>query len=154
MNFVDDTLLAKWLDTKSAKKEETVSWKRITEYEWYFMKMFSHLDNRLQKLIWKHVTSCNMTPGYRLLIYSLIFKIVTRYRHEFKSQELWTEIKFVLERFAEPLTNLFEVSSVVLVHFCGTHCYGSHFNSNEQSECEEQAMNLISIICHLFLLLL
>lgn len=31
-----------------------------------------------------------------------------RYRHEFKSQELWTEIKFVLERFAEPLTNLFE----------------------------------------------
>ena len=58
-----------------------------------------------------------MTPGYRLLIYSLIFKIVTRYRHEFKSQELWTEIKFVLERFAEPLTNLFEVSSVVLVHF-------------------------------------
>ncbi|XP_020613865.1 exportin-2-like [Orbicella faveolata] len=33
-----------------------------------------------------------------------------RYRHEFKSQELWTEIKFVLERFAEPLTNLFEVS--------------------------------------------
>ena len=49
MNFVDDTLLAKWLDTKSAKKEETVSWKRITEYEWYFMKMFSHLDYRLQK---------------------------------------------------------------------------------------------------------
>ena len=48
-NFVDDTLLAKWLDTKSAKEEETVSWKRITEYEWYFMKMFSHLDNRLQK---------------------------------------------------------------------------------------------------------
>ena len=95
-----------------------------------------------------------MTPGHRLLIYSLIFEIVTRYRHEFKSQELWTEIKFVLERFAEPLTNLFEVSSVVLVHFCGTHCYGSHFNSNEQSKCEEQAMNLISIICHLFLLLL
>lgn len=33
-----------------------------------------------------------------------------RYRHEFKSQELWTEIKFVLERFAEPLTNLFEIT--------------------------------------------
>lgn len=31
-----------------------------------------------------------------------------RYRHEFKSQELWTEIKFVLERFAQPFTNLFE----------------------------------------------
>lgn len=88
-----------------------------------------------------------MTPGHRLLIYSLIFEIVTRYRHEFKSQELWTEIKFVLERFAEPLTNLFEVSSVVLVHH-----YGSRFNSNEQYECKEQAMNPISIICHLFLL--
>ena len=117
-----------------------------------FYENVFHLDNRLQKLSWKHVTSCNMTPGYRLLIYSLIFKIVTRYRHEFKSQELWTEIKFVLERFAEPLTNLFEVSSVVLVHFCGTHHYGSRFNSNEQSEYEEQAMNPISIICYLFLL--
>ena len=41
--------LAKWLDTKSAQKEETVSWKRLTEYEWYFMKMFSHLDYILQK---------------------------------------------------------------------------------------------------------
>ncbi|EDO41297.1 predicted protein [Nematostella vectensis] len=31
-----------------------------------------------------------------------------RYRHEFKSQELWTEIKFVLEKFAQPLTTLFK----------------------------------------------
>lgn len=30
-----------------------------------------------------------------------------RYRHEFKSQELWTEIKIVLDKFAQPLTNLF-----------------------------------------------
>ncbi|CAH0391298.1 unnamed protein product [Bemisia tabaci] len=30
-----------------------------------------------------------------------------RYRHEFKSQELWTEIKFVLDKFAKPLTELF-----------------------------------------------
>jgi exportin-2 (importin alpha re-exporter) len=30
-----------------------------------------------------------------------------RYRHEFKSNELWTEIKFVLENFAKPLTELF-----------------------------------------------
>lgn len=30
-----------------------------------------------------------------------------RYRHEFKSQELWTEIKEVLDNFAEPLTKLF-----------------------------------------------
>ncbi|CAD5113532.1 DgyrCDS2694 [Dimorphilus gyrociliatus] len=30
-----------------------------------------------------------------------------RYRHEFKSQELWTEIKYVLDNFAEPFTKLF-----------------------------------------------
>ncbi|XP_057340091.1 exportin-2 [Microplitis mediator] len=30
-----------------------------------------------------------------------------RYRYEFKSQSLWTEIKFVLDKFAKPLTDLF-----------------------------------------------
>ncbi|XP_076289313.1 chromosome segregation 1 [Lasioglossum baleicum] len=30
-----------------------------------------------------------------------------RYRYEFKSQSLWTEIKFVLGQFAKPLTDLF-----------------------------------------------
>ena len=33
-----------------------------------------------------------------------------RYRHEFKSQELWTEIKFVLDSFAAPLTQLFNAT--------------------------------------------
>ncbi|KAL1115301.1 hypothetical protein AAG570_007332 [Ranatra chinensis] len=33
-----------------------------------------------------------------------------RYRYEFKSQALWTEIKFVLQSFCEPLTKLFEVT--------------------------------------------
>ncbi|XP_064605063.1 exportin-2-like [Liolophura sinensis] len=33
-----------------------------------------------------------------------------RYRHEFKSQELWTEIKFVLDNFAAPFTNLFNAT--------------------------------------------
>lgn len=32
-----------------------------------------------------------------------------RYRYEFKSQVLWTEIKYVLEKFAKPLTDLFLV---------------------------------------------
>ena len=31
-----------------------------------------------------------------------------RFRYEFKSQELWTELKFVLENFASPLLDLFE----------------------------------------------
>ncbi|KAG8240424.1 hypothetical protein J437_LFUL003138 [Ladona fulva] len=30
-----------------------------------------------------------------------------RYRHEFKSQKLWTEIKYVLDSFAKPFTDLF-----------------------------------------------
>ncbi|XP_043510081.1 exportin-2 [Frieseomelitta varia] len=30
-----------------------------------------------------------------------------RYRYEFKSQSLWTEIKYVLDRFSKPLTDLF-----------------------------------------------
>lgn len=34
--------------------------------------------------------------------------IVFRFRYEFKSQELWTELKFVLDNFASPLLNLFE----------------------------------------------
>jgi len=33
-----------------------------------------------------------------------------RYRFEFKSNELWTEIKLVLDHFARPLTELFVVS--------------------------------------------
>lgn len=33
--------------------------------------------------------------------------LTRRYRHEFKSQELWAEIKLVLESFAEPLSELF-----------------------------------------------
>lgn len=32
-----------------------------------------------------------------------------RYRHEFKSNELWMEIKLVLDTFAQPLTELFKV---------------------------------------------
>ncbi|KAL7294315.1 hypothetical protein TKK_0012326 [Trichogramma kaykai] len=40
-----------------------------------------------------------------------------RYRYEFKSQELWTEILYVLQRFAAPLTDLF----VATVNLTQTH---------------------------------
>ena len=40
--------------------------------------------------------------------------LTKRYRHEFKSQDLWTEIKFVLELFAEPFSELFQ-STITLV---------------------------------------
>lgn len=35
--------------------------------------------------------------------------IFKRYRYEFKSQELWEEIKLVLDKFAKPLTELLQV---------------------------------------------
>lgn len=38
-----------------------------------------------------------------------------KYRYEFKSNELWTEIKYVLETLAQPLTDLF-VATVNLTH--------------------------------------
>ncbi|CAG9765851.1 unnamed protein product [Ceutorhynchus assimilis] len=40
-----------------------------------------------------------------------------KYRFEFKSNELWTEIKYVLEKLAQPLTNLF----VATVNLTQTH---------------------------------
>uniref|UniRef100_A0A8C7GPG5 Exportin-2 n=1 Tax=Oncorhynchus kisutch TaxID=8019 RepID=A0A8C7GPG5_ONCKI len=40
-----------------------------------------------------------------------------RYRHEFKSNELWLEIKLVLDTFANPLTELFKAT----IELCQTH---------------------------------
>uniref|UniRef100_A0A3Q0SLW7 Exportin-2 n=1 Tax=Amphilophus citrinellus TaxID=61819 RepID=A0A3Q0SLW7_AMPCI len=40
-----------------------------------------------------------------------------RYRHEFKSNELWSEIKLVLDTFALPLTELFKAT----IELCHTH---------------------------------
>lgn len=36
-----------------------------------------------------------------------------KYRYEFKSNELWTEIKLVLHKLAQPLTDLLLVSFVL-----------------------------------------
>ena len=44
------------------------------------------------------------------------FNFAHRYRHEFKSNELWTEIKLVLDTFAQPLTELFKVCDGLLSH--------------------------------------
>lgn len=37
-----------------------------------------------------------------------------KYRYEFKSNELWTEIKYVLEKLAQPLTDLLGVSFLLI----------------------------------------
>ena len=39
---------------------------------------------------------------------TLNFFCYFRFRYEFKSQELWVELKFVLDNFAAPLLDLFE----------------------------------------------
>lgn len=43
--------------------------------------------------------------------------IFKRYRYEFKSQALWTEIKLVLDHFAKPLTDLFVVCKMLTFVF-------------------------------------
>lgn len=42
--------------------------------------------------------------------------IFKRYRHEFQSNELWREIKYVLNIFAVPFTNLFKVNAFFKFH--------------------------------------
>ncbi|XP_069676561.1 exportin-2 [Periplaneta americana] len=53
-----------------------------------------------------------------------------RYRFEFKSQELWTEIKFVLDKFAQPLTELFKATmNLTTVHANNTDALKVIYNS-------------------------
>ena len=42
---------------------------------------------------------------------------VSSYRYEIKNQALWEEIKFVLDNFADPFTQLFQKT----IELCGTH---------------------------------
>ena len=43
------------------------------------------------------------------------YSVMRRYEFEQKSDELWKEIKFVLDNFASPLTNLFVVSGFLMI---------------------------------------
>lgn len=61
-----------------------------------------------------------------------------RYRYEFKSQELWTEIKFVLDKFAKPLTELF-VATMKLTDM--------HANNTDALKV---IYNSLTIICKVF----
>ncbi|XP_054162463.1 exportin-2-like [Oppia nitens] len=48
-------------------------------------------------------------PNFNIIngVLQTAHSLFKRYRHEFRSDELWTEIKYVLSRFAEPFTKLF-----------------------------------------------
>ncbi|XP_011881255.1 PREDICTED: exportin-2 [Vollenhovia emeryi] len=53
-----------------------------------------------------------------------------RYRYEFKSESLWTEIKFVLDKFAKPLTDLFLATmNLTQVHANNTEALKVIYNS-------------------------
>ncbi|XP_052087731.1 exportin-2-like isoform X2 [Mytilus californianus] len=68
----------------------------------------------LQEMVTKFQTGdFHVINGILITAHSL-FK---RYRHEFKSQQLWAEIKFVLDNFAQPFTELFNAT----MEFAKTH---------------------------------
>lgn len=51
----------------------------------------------------------NANGNFRIIhgVLQTAHSLFRHYRHDFKSQKLWIEIKFVLEKFAKPLTELF-----------------------------------------------
>lgn len=70
-----------------------------------------------------------------------------RYRYEFKSQTLWTEIKFVLDKFAKPLTDLFLVKeSLPLFWFSFCGCLSkTYVNELNWISCSQATMNLTQV---------
>lgn len=68
-----------------------------------FPEKWPTLLDELVSFITKDSTDFYVINGVLQTAHSL-FK---RYRHEFKSQKLWTEIRFVIDTFAKPFTALF-----------------------------------------------
>lgn len=54
---------------------------------------------------------------YRMIngLLSTAHSLFKRYRYDFKSQKLWEEIKMVLDNFAKPLTDLFQVCYIIII---------------------------------------
>lgn len=61
-----------------------------------------------------------------------------KYRYEFKSNELWLEIKFVLEKLARPLTDLLVVRDRRNGDYCMhlTHCVYVGYNKLGSDPCK------------------
>lgn len=73
------------------------------------------LNAILIKLCNKHDKHFVITEDFRIIngVLHTAHSLFKRYRFEFKSQQLWTEIKHVLDNFTKPLTDLFDVSTVL-----------------------------------------
>ncbi|XP_071836903.1 exportin-2-like isoform X2 [Apostichopus japonicus] len=65
----------------------------------------------------QQMTSKFLTGNFPVIngILRTAHSLFKRYRHEFKSNELWTEIKLVLDNFAKPLMDLFVATMSQLV---------------------------------------
>lgn len=88
-----------------------IGWNDTKIQYWFVQDLRAHLKT-FKDLYSLHsfVGDFNIINGVLRTGHSLFKK----YRYEFKSQRLWTEIKFVLDTFSKPLTDLFVVS---MLHF-------------------------------------
>lgn len=85
--------------------------------DFYVINGILHTAHSLFKRWIKKNKKIYLKSNDLIICISLCFLAITRfwtlfdfrYRHEFKSQKLWEEIKFVLENFAKPFTELFNV---------------------------------------------
>ena len=94
----------------------------------------THCPFFVQKVHWiTHSNSCIPPPHFHWFFslqcasYELNMFLFSRYRHEFKSQKLWEEIKFVLENFAKPFTELFNVRPSVSYNMQDNHTQNEFF---------------------------
>ena len=62
------------------------------------------------------LTRADVTHEVKIGCLSTLHSIFFRYRHEYKSEALWTEVKYVLDMFAAPLTQLFTHTAAAILN--------------------------------------
>ena len=62
------------------------------------------------------VTRADVSHDVKMGCLSTLHSIFFRYRHEYKSEALWTEVKYVLDMFAAPLTALFTQTAAAIIN--------------------------------------
>ena len=62
------------------------------------------------------LTRADVTHDVKIGCLSTLHSIFFRYRHEYKSEALWTEVKYVLDMFAAPLTALFAQTAATILN--------------------------------------
>lgn len=69
------------------------------------------------KLVYCIFVICGILGDFHVIngVLQTAHSLFKKYRYEFKSNELWMEIKYVLEKLAKPLTDLLVVSFQVFL---------------------------------------